>query len=119
MRILHVIPGLTHERGGPSTVLQALAGQQAEAGHRVAVLTTDQGARHGERPVELHPLVAVERMRVRGPDRLAYAPGFAAAARSHARRADLVHVHSVFTYPVHAALREALRAGVPAVLRPC
>jgi glycosyltransferase involved in cell wall biosynthesis len=31
----------------------------------------------------------------------------------------VVHVHSIFTYPVHAALREARAAGVPVVLRPC
>jgi glycosyltransferase involved in cell wall biosynthesis len=35
------------------------------------------------------------------------------------RRSDLVHVHSLFTNPVHVTLREALIADRPVVLRPC
>src|SRR5438876_153120 len=111
MKILHVIPGLTRERGGPTAVLQALVRHQAEAGYEVAVLTTDQGARNGEHPVELHRAVVVERLRVRGPDRLAYAPGFARVVRHRLRDCDVAHVHSVFTYPVHTALREAAAYG--------
>ena len=119
MKILHVIPGLTRERGGPPAVVQALARHQAEAGHDVAVLTTDQGVRRGERPLELARRVHVVRLPVRGPDRLAYAPGLRAAARAWERASDVVHVHSLFTYPVYAALSEAVAAGVPVVLRPC
>jgi glycosyltransferase involved in cell wall biosynthesis len=118
MRIVHVIPGLTYERGGPTTTVQALASCQAAAGHTVAVLTTDQGARHGERFAELAPSVEVERLTVRGPDRLAYAPGFAAAVRRRIRGADVVHAHSLFTHPIHVTLREAA-AGIPLVLKPC
>jgi glycosyltransferase involved in cell wall biosynthesis len=119
MNILHVIPGLTWERGGPSTCVQGLAHWQAEAGHRVVVLTTDQGVRHGEQPVELRAAVEVQRLRVLGPDHLAYAPGLARAVRAQLRTADVVHVHSIFTQPVHVVLREALAAAVPVVLRPC
>jgi glycosyltransferase involved in cell wall biosynthesis len=31
----------------------------------------------------------------------------------------VAHVHSIFTYPIHAGLQEAQRAGVPVILRPC
>ena len=119
MRIVHVIPGLTYERGGPTTVVQAFTRHQAAAGHAVAVLTTDQGARHGERCAELAPGVEVERLAVRGPDRVAYAPGFAAAVRRRMRGADVLHVHSLFTYPIHVTLREAAASGVSVVLKPC
>ncbi len=119
MQILHVIPGLTHERGGPTVVLEALTRHQAAAGHTVLVLTTDQGARHGERPAVLAPKVHVERYAVCGPDRLCFSPHFAAAVRDHIRECDLVHVHSIFTHPVHVALRESRRAGKPVILRPC
>lgn len=119
MRIVHVIPGLTRERGGPTTVVQALVRHQVEAGHRVAVLATDQGARSGEQPVALHPGVDVEWTRVCGPDRVAYAPGFARAVRNRLRGCDVAHLHSVFTYPIHSALREAMACGIPVVLRPC
>ncbi len=119
MRIIHVIPGFTYERGGPTATVQALARCQAAAGHTVGVLTTDQGARHGEHFAELAPGVEVERLAVRGPDRLAYAPGFAAAIRRRLRGADVVHAHSIFTHPIHVTLREAAAAGVPLVLKPC
>jgi glycosyltransferase involved in cell wall biosynthesis len=119
MRIVHVIPGLTHERGGPTATVLALTHCQAAAGHAVAVLTTDQGARHGEHFAEPVPGVEVERVAVRGPDRVAYAPGFSTAVRGRLRGADVVHAHSIFTYPIHVTLREAAAVGVPLVLKPC
>jgi glycosyltransferase involved in cell wall biosynthesis len=119
MNILHVIPGLTWERGGPSVVVEALARHQAKAGHRVTVLTTDQGFKKGEQPVRLAENVDTEQVKVLGPDRFAYAPALRRVVRARIRQSDLVHVHSIFTYPVHVAYREALAAGTPLVLRPC
>ncbi len=119
MKILHIIPGFTRERGGPTAVVQALVEQQAKAGHRVVVLTTDQGARHGEKPAELHPAAEMVRLTVRGPDRLAYATGLGEATRKALGTCEVVHIHSIFTYPVHVGLREAAARGVPVVLRPC
>jgi glycosyltransferase involved in cell wall biosynthesis len=83
------------------------------------VLTTNQGLRNGEQAVSLVRDVEVEQFRVRGPDRLAYAPGIAGAVKARLRGSDVVHVHSIFTYAAHVALREALAADVPAVFRPC
>ena len=119
MNILHIIPGLTCERGGPTAVVQALVRHQIAAGHAVTVLTTDQGLRHGETEAVLDAQARLGRVAVRGPDRLAYAPALRGAVREQVRHCDIVHVHSIFTYPVHVALREALAAGVPVVLRPC
>lgn len=119
MKIVHVIPGLTRERGGPPLVVQALVRHQVEAGHRVAVVTTDQGLRNGEHDIELHPGALLVRVAVRGPDRLAYAPQFRSVIRDQLRSCDGVHVHSIFTYPVHVTLRAAVSARVPLILRPC
>jgi glycosyltransferase involved in cell wall biosynthesis len=119
MRILHVIPGLTRERGGPSVVVEGLVRHQSAVGHQVAVLTTDQGVRHGEHEVPLPSPVTLDRASVCGPDRLAYAPGYRTLVRTRLGHADVVHVHSIFTYPVHVTLREAAAAGVPVLLRPC
>jgi glycosyltransferase involved in cell wall biosynthesis len=100
-------------------VVKALACHQARLGHAVTVLSTDQGARNGEKSIELPEAVALERFKVYGPDRLAFTPRFARAVRTHLRDADIVHVHSIFTHPVHVALKEAKTANVPVVLRPC
>ncbi len=118
MRVTHVIPGLTYERGGTSTVLEALTRHQVAAGLDVTVLRTDQGARRGERPVPLATGVQERVAKVIGPDRVAYAPGFARLVRDQLPRTDILHVHSVFTYPVHATLRAAAKSRVPVVLSP-
>lgn len=119
MRILHVIPGLTHERGGPTTVVCALARHLVAAGHQVHLLHTNQGARHGEQLVELPEGVTAESACVWGPDRLAWSPRLAGLMRRRLSQFEIVHVHSVFTHPVHVALREALAARIPVVVRPC
>jgi glycosyltransferase involved in cell wall biosynthesis len=119
LKILHVIPGLTFERGGPTAVIEALVRCQVQAGHAVTVLTTDQGARHGENLAELDPATTVIRAQVWGSDRIAYAPQFRRLLRAHLRGCAVAHLHSIFTYPIQAALQEAERAGVPVILRPC
>jgi glycosyltransferase involved in cell wall biosynthesis len=119
MNILHVIPSLAWERGGPSAVVRALVRHQTEAGHRVSILTTNQGLRHGQKPIDLGPGAIVSQLSVLGSDRIAYSPGFARAARAELRDVDVAHVHSIFTHPIHVALREARVLEVPAILRPC
>lgn len=119
MRILHVIPGLTWERGGPSTVLHALASYQAADGHEVSVVATDQWARHGEQLVELPEGVHFHQAKVWGPDRLSFAPGIVEQLRRSLGICDVVHAHSLFTYPIHIAVREAMASHVPLILRPC
>ena len=119
MNILHIIPSLAWERGGPSAVIRALAVHQATAGHSVAVLTTNQGARQGGKAVELGFGIRMRQESVFGPDRIAFAPGFSRFVRAEMRRADVAHIHSIFTNPVHVGLREAREVGVPTILRPC
>jgi glycosyltransferase involved in cell wall biosynthesis len=119
LRILHVIPGFTLERGGPPTVVHALARAQANAGHRVEVLCTNQGSRHGEQQLTLPEHIRLRLVNVLGPDRLAFAPRFTEVCRDALRTTDVMHVHSIFTYPIHIALREALARKVPIVVRPC
>src|SRR5262249_49736972 len=109
----------TRERGGPTAVVEALVREQVRAGHRVTVLTTDQGVRRGETPVILCPGAELVQARVNGPDRLAYAPRLGERLRELLRACTIAHVHSLFTCPVHAALREAVARSVPVILRPC
>jgi glycosyltransferase involved in cell wall biosynthesis len=118
MKIVHVIPGLTRQRGGPTAVVEALVRHQVVE-HSVTVLTTDQGARNGEQSISLAEGVRRVTCAVHGPDRLAYAPRFAEACAAELADCDLLHVHSIFTYPVHVALRTAFELHRPVVLRPC
>lgn len=118
MKLLQLVPGLTDERGGVSAVVKSLSAELANRGHEVTVLTTDQGTRAGERKTTLESRVRRVTVPVIGPDRLALSPGFARACRLELERADVVHVHSLFTYPVHIALRLCSRRAKPVVLSP-
>lgn len=118
MKILHVIPGLTFEQGGTAAVAQALASAHAEANHDVTLLTTNSGVRIGEQPLPLHQNVRKVEATVRGPDRVAFSRRFSSLARECLRQCDLAHVHSVFNYPTHAALKQSLALGTPVVLSP-
>ena len=117
MKIVHVIPGLTRERGGTTAIVEGLVREQV-ATHEVTVLTTDQGARNGEQASTLADGVRLVRSEVRGPDRWSYSPEFAALAARELAACDLVQVHTIFTYPSHVALRTAHRLGRPVVLTP-
>jgi glycosyltransferase involved in cell wall biosynthesis len=119
MKVLHVVPALTLERGGPTTVICALARHQVAAGHDVHVLFTDQGARRGEHLPTLATGVNADRATVWGPDRLGFAPRFTALLRRRLQECDIVHIHSVFSATIHLALRGVLAARVPAIVRPC
>lgn len=118
MRILHVIPYLTVERGGPCTALQLLVTHQVAAGHTVTVLTTDQGVRQGEQPLPMPEQVNVVRVGVIATDATAYAPRFKGVFRRFVRGNDVVHLHGIFTYPSYVASREAFQIGVPTVHQP-
>jgi glycosyltransferase involved in cell wall biosynthesis len=69
--------------------------------------------------MDLGRQVTVRQLPVLGPERVAYARGFAAAARVVLGEADVAHVHSIFTYPAHVALREARALKLPTIVRPC
>lgn len=119
MRVLHVIPGLTNERGGPSAVVDFLTRQLTRLGIETTVLTTNQGLRNGEHSTPLHPSVRRIDTSVVGPDRVAFAPSFRSLLRTELKKSDVVHIHSIFTHPIHVTLREAFAQRVPVVLRPC
>lgn len=63
--------------------------------------------------------VELRRASVQGPDRVAYAPRWHAMAAACLKWTDVVHLHSLFTYPIHSALRLATQLGVLTILRPC
>lgn len=114
MKILHVIRDLAVATGGPVTALGGLAEAEARRGHEVMVLTTDHGEGERARPdgVELETVTAWK-------GAWSYAPGFGRALERQVPRADIVHLHMVWDYPVWAGARAATRHGKPFILRPC
>ncbi len=124
MRILHVIPGVAPESGGPTTVLRQLCNRLVERGHVVHVITSDASV-SGRR-------VSLAEARAGYDERVTMTlcradlvrPPYPSVAHARAvwravRRFDVAHVHGVFALPVTQAMAIFRARGMPYVLRPC
>lgn len=107
-----MIPDLAPASGGPVTAALGMTRALAAAGIEVRLLATSFGSPPSPRGLDaaLFPC----RTNV-----WRFAPDLGRALRDEVKRADLVHVHTLWTYPTFAAARAAWRAGVPYVVRPC
>ncbi len=124
LRILHVVPSYLPATvyGGTLESVHGLCKGLARLGHEVHVLTT---SRDGERDLDV-PLgtpvaldgVNVHYYPVRHLRRLFWAPSMAEGLARELERSSIVHVHSVYQWPVVTATRAAYRARVPYVLAP-
>jgi len=112
VRVLHVVPHLAREMGGPVTAALGMAEALSSAGVDVRLAATDHG--HPE-PARAGFELRLFRCRF-CPWR--WAPGLGRWLAREVRWADVVHLHTVWTYPTWAAARASWRAGVPYVLRP-
>lgn len=113
MKVLHVVPTLSAAEGGPTTAVLGMAAALAEQGLDVRVVATGHGG--AQAPEDGAVRVSVFRCRF-CPWR--WSPGMGRSLEEAVRWADLVHVHTLWTYPVQAAARACRRAGTPYVLRP-
>jgi glycosyltransferase involved in cell wall biosynthesis len=120
VRVLHVIPSVSVARGGPTEVLVRLARGQAARGASVRVLAcrSDLDAAGEARARAALGGVPLDLVATVGPAQLELAPALPGALCARLAEADLVHVHTAFTFP--AALPPILcRArSVPHVIRP-
>jgi len=122
MKILHVIPSISHKHGGTSSAVEAMAGTLLRAGVKVEVATTDDDGpgcritpppgrrleRDGYGVFYFHK--QTEFYKVSLP--------FRRWLVEHASDYDLVHVHVVFSYTSNCAARLARRFRVPYLISP-
>ncbi|MBI3070821.1 MAG: glycosyltransferase [Deltaproteobacteria bacterium] len=113
MKVIHVLPGLNRERGGPPTSVPALCLALKNAGVDVAIHTLDweTGVREFSFPVTCHPFW-------RFPRRLGVSPAMRRGLAIESQTADLVHNHGIWMMPAIYAERAARLAKVPFVLAP-
>jgi glycosyltransferase involved in cell wall biosynthesis len=121
MRVVHVIPSIAPERGGPTYVVTHLARALAQRGVEVVILATrsdltDAGEAEVRR--QLGAQVKLELVPIVGSTRFEVAPTLLPRLARLARRADLVHVHTVFTFPPAVAPPLCQLLAVPCVIRP-
>ena len=121
MKVLHVIPSLSRLRGGPSFVVRTLAAHQARAGAEVHIATTDDDERGRQKvplgtPLWNHGVVYWyfgRTTRTYGSS-----VGLLSWLLRHTADFDVVHIHSVFTFPATVAAAIARFRSVPYVVRP-
>ncbi len=117
LRVLHVIPSLSIEDGGPTVALLALVDALNEFNVSITILTTlgprDQTAQKHQ---FARKAAVVEFRRNIGPYKIAWR--VVPWLRANLRSFDIVHVHAVFSFVSVAAARMARRHQVPYLVRP-
>lgn len=127
MSVLHVIPSLAVQRGGPSQaaiqMVQQLRRQQVQAeivatnddGPGLLNVPLDHWTVEHQVPVHYFPRYSPAQAGLR---EFAFSAGLTAWLNRNIRNYDLVHIHAVFSYPSLAAMAIARAQGVPYILRP-
>ncbi|MFB1490696.1 MULTISPECIES: glycosyltransferase [unclassified Thiocapsa] len=122
MKILHVLLSLAPRRGGPVSVITALACAQANAGHQVTICTTNADYPEGV-------------LRPPGTDRLCrglvevhyfsvhFAPldislSLARYMRRNYEKFDIIHIHGLYRFPSTFSAWLARRYGAPYIICP-
>ena len=121
MKVLHVIPSVSPKRGGPSQTIRLMGRGLMQAGVEVHVATTDDDG-SGRASCALNEPLCL-------PDGTFW--HFSRELRSytvsrplclwlgqHVQDFDLIHIHSLFSYPTTVTAHWARRRGVPYVVRP-
>src|SRR6516164_2211948 len=124
MRILHVVPTYfpAVRHGGPIFAVHGLCRALAAREHELQVFTTNRDG-PGITPTPIATPVNLDGVQIRYFPipllrRLYWAPALGQALHHEIGKLDIVHLHTVFLWPIWAAARAARRAGVPYVLSP-
>jgi glycosyltransferase involved in cell wall biosynthesis len=120
LNILHVIPSVSHVRGGPSRAIAVMEAAVTGAGAKVTTATTDDDgpgrrlAIHAKRSLTN----GVTRFYARKWfDLYTIAPGLVLWLWRNVQRFDVVHIHALFSFTSVAAAIVARARGVPYVTR--
>ena len=111
MRIAHLIGDLAPGSGGPVTAVLGLAAEQSRQNHQVAIVSTDYQLNGQKTPQGVNVLLAscqVARWRWSGE--------FKNIFSRMIRNVDIVHLHTVWDYPILSGARICHRADKPYLL---
>lgn len=99
--------------GGPVAAILGMTAAQANAGVEVRLLTTDHHTNGVPQRVECETRIFHSKF---GPWQ--WSPALGGALPKEVKWADIVNIHTLWTYPVAVAARACSSAGVPYILRP-
>lgn len=115
MKVLHLIPSLNLETGGPAKVIVELADALMSTGVRVSVYTTvekneDLNTVKCSTPIKAFRRDFLSRVWV------CYSRSLLRAVLKDAEEYDVIHSHGIWHYPDFVAYRAAKKTGKPLVL---
>lgn len=125
MRILHVVPSFAPAwiYGGPVRAAYELCREQAKQGADVTVFTTNING-PADLPVPVDRTMNMEGFQVRycrvqPPRSYSFSMSLARSLRSKVREFDIVHIHSLFNWPISPASFYCRQYEIPYIVRPC
>lgn len=122
MRILHVIPGIDPGFGGPAKACRELCRALAGRGHSVEIVTTDASSNRGRLVVPRSRPVLEHGFRIWHYPLLfwRYGPSLPLfrGLKQAIRRADIIHIHSLYVFSTAAAAFWCRQLGKPYLMRP-
>jgi glycosyltransferase involved in cell wall biosynthesis len=120
MTILHVVAGLPAAGGGLADAVARMAREACQLGHDVTIATVagrDDPLASAAREAEAAG-VRIVRHEPSAPRAIYFSRHMLRGLRLLADRADVVHVHSNWTFPVWWGCQAAIAAGRPLVMSP-
>lgn len=116
MRVLHVVPSLLPESGGPSRIVPALCRALAATGTQVTLFSTHLPGRGltidpAQEPYEVLLFRAAD-------GSLTGARQIYEAIKQRSRDFDLIHITSLWNFPVTGAAAAARKAKIPYIIAP-
>jgi glycosyltransferase involved in cell wall biosynthesis len=113
LRVLHVIPSMASEGGGPAVVCAGLTAALAARGHEVAVAALSEPDRTS---VPLDPRVVLHTFARNGSKRYAASAAMDTWLRDNVAKFDILHLHTLWLFPTFAAARACWAARKPYVV---
>jgi glycosyltransferase involved in cell wall biosynthesis len=122
LRVLHAIPSISPQRGGPSVGVRSITEALRRRGVEVDVLTTDDDGPQQRRTIAGTTVELLNGQRVRYFPRQTARYGISLPMlpwlSRHVRDYDLVHTHGLFSFVPLATAWHARAAHVPYIMRP-
>ena len=115
MKVLHVIPSMATNYGGPSCALAAMLPAFKALGIQVNIATTHAAS---DAPLTLEPCQELMLFSRGFPELYFYSKDLSRWLDQHTGDYDLVHIHSLFSCPSAIAAYWARRHHKPYVIRP-
>jgi len=117
MRVLHVIPSVAEQSGGPATAIVPMCRALMQQGIEVLLLSTTDGLSKTCDAVDYKGVPAIFFPPQWGAS-FKYSRPLASWLTSNIGNFDLAHVHAVFNHSSITTARACREAGVPYIVRP-